>query len=368
MPKATIADVASVVETIAVAFTQKSDLATLAETLLIVGKDTLESTYACARSTPRQLHLATAINHAWSAAATLHNDGKMVGAFAERIQQLHMFEIDTTLTKPFVSPILKGDEDTVLEQARSVTWVWRTTDVEAVLISELLCTVSLGFVTHTKIITPTGDRSTDMANVMAGALSELLERVDVVNAIAYPKVGSEGMRVTPGEVLDNAMAIGYDFSQHSGSTIVTCNIDFPLWGQTRSVRASGPVIDREVQMAKALAATLDALVFDFAEGTHSVQRSLKAIRTRREIHPTIQEPAVMPEPTSANIGGSMPRVVDVTIDPNDPDPDTTRAILHQVASEAGVQVGDSTAGVIADEEQVSHVKPNFVPLGIEIKD
>lgn len=282
MSKATPSDIASVVETIAVAFSKKSDIANLSETLLNIGKDTLETSCAVDHSIPRPIHLALTINEAWQWAAVEYNAGQLRGTFGERIQQLHMFEIDTSLTKPFVSPIFSRDEETVLTQARSITWVWRTTDTDDGMVSELLCTVSLGFVAHTKIIVPTGDRSTDMALSLTDAISELLRRVDIVDTVAYPKVGVNGLRVSTTEVLNNALAIGYDFSVHGDATITTCNIDFPLWGQTRSVRTKGTGINREAEMTKALTATLDALVFDFAEGEESVQRSLKAIRALRE--------------------------------------------------------------------------------------
>lgn len=287
MSKATNADVASVVETIAIAFNKNGDAIDVAKTLLNVGKDTLESNCSIDVSIPRLHHIGMAIHQAWSEASKAYNQGTLRGAFGERIQQLHMFEIDTSLTPNFTPPMLKPQEEIVLSQARSITWVWRTTDLGTELVSELLCTVSLGFVTHTKIITPQANRSADMANALTEALGELLARVDIVEAVAYPKVGVNGLRVTTQEVLNNALAIGYDFSVHGEATIVTCNIDFPLWGQSRAERAEGLVIDREHYMARALAATLDALVFDFAEGGADVQRSLKAIREVREARPVL---------------------------------------------------------------------------------
>jgi hypothetical protein len=287
MSKATNADVASVVETIAVAFNKNGDAIDVAKTLLNVGKDTIESKCSIDVSIPRLHHLGMAIHQAWSEASKAYNAGGMRGSFADRIQQLHMFEIDTSLTPNFTPPLLNPQEEIVLNQARSITWVWRTTDIEAELVSELLCTVSLGFVTHTKIITPQANRSADMANALTAALGELLARVDIVEAVAYPKVGANGLRVSTKEVLDNALAIGYDFSVHGDATIVTCNIDFPLWGQSRAERAEGLVIDRQHYMTLALASTLDALVFDFAEGAADVQRSLKAIRAVREARPVL---------------------------------------------------------------------------------
>lgn len=89
----------------------------------------------------------------------------------------------------------------------------------------------------------------------------------------------------------------------------------------------------------------------------------------------------MKEPTSANIGASMPKIVDVTIDPDDPDPCSTLAFIRAEnpgatirvtkaveGVEGAVRVGDATDGVLCDEEQLSHVKPNFVPLGFDVKD
>lgn len=90
----------------------------------------------------------------------------------------------------------------------------------------------------------------------------------------------------------------------------------------------------------------------------------------------------MSEPTSANIGASIPKYIDVTIDPDDPYPEHTLAFIraenpgavvrvkeatYGVAGSV-VSVGDATDGVLCDEEQLSHVKPNFVPLGFEVKD
>lgn len=90
----------------------------------------------------------------------------------------------------------------------------------------------------------------------------------------------------------------------------------------------------------------------------------------------------MTVPTSANIGASMPKYIDVTIDPDDPYPEHTLALIRTAnpgvelrvkeatCGVAGsvVSVGDATDGVLCDEEQLSHVKPNFVPLGFAIKD
>lgn len=287
MSKATNADVASVVETIAIAFNKNGDAIDVAKTLLNVGKDTLESNCSIDVSIPRLHHIGMAIHQAWSEASKAYNQGTLRGAFGERIQQLHMFEIDTSLTPIFTPPKLNPQEEIVLNQVRSITWVWRTTDIDGELVSELLCTVSLGFATQTHAVVPSANRSADMAAILTTVMMDLVTRVDVIDGKAYPKVGTNGLRVTSKEVLNNALAIGYDFSVHGDATIVTCNIDFPLWGQSRSERAEGLDIDREHYMALALAATLDALVFDFAEGGADVQRSLKAIREVREARPVL---------------------------------------------------------------------------------
>lgn len=375
MSEVTTADVISVIETVSVAFpSNEEDPA--ANIQLNLGKATIDVFYGDSEH-GRHAHLTGAVNHALTVAADRYNAKHTLDDISERIQQLRMFEIDTSMNSPFVAPQMSTEETALLNRTKTITWTWRSVDVDAELISELLCTVSLGFVNQTAIITPTAYRTGNMARVLAEALKLLVPRVDIIDGQVLPKVSSTGLRVSADEVLNNALAIGYDFSAHGDTTIVTCNIDFPLWGQTRRVSAPAGVIDRYLYMRSALYACLDALVFDFAEGGHEVQRSLKAIRVLREKRQGA--PLIVNEPTSANIGASMPKIIDVTIDPADPDPEDTLAFVRSENPGAevrvknavdgvpgSVRVGDATVGQLADEEQLTHVKPSFVPLGFDV--
>lgn len=375
MSKVTSADLVSVIETLSVAFTSNSEGPSI-DVQLNLGKASVNLSYND-EGLVRLLHLRDAVNYALLETADMYSQPREFDDLVERLQQLRMFEIDTTMNGPFVPPQMTGDQNALLAHAKTLTWTWRSSDIEGELVNELLCTISLGFVNQTAIITPTAYRTGNMARVLVEALKLLAPRVDILEGQVLPKVSGTGLRVSTAEVLNNALAIGYDFSAHGDVTIVTCNIDFPLWGQTRSVSAPAGVIDRHLYMRKALDLCLDALVFDFAEGGHEVQRSLKAIRVLREKRQGA--PVVVNEPTSANIGASMPKIIDVTIDPADPDPEGTLAFVRaeNPGSEVrvkgavdgvpgSVRVGDATNGQLSDEEQLTHVKPNFVPLGFDV--
>jgi hypothetical protein len=74
----------------------------------------------------------------------------------------------------------------------------------------------------------------------------------------------------------------------------------------------------------------------------------------------------MSEPTKANIGASMPPVKDTTtkvmqIDPDDANPAQTAERAHA----EGFAVRD-TNGEFVDEENFRHLKPNFVPVHIDL--